>query len=232
MNTRTAHDLFTSGIVGSARLPRGGPVAGRPLVLYGHGGGNTSAEMHGAHGITASDTLTRRLGRGGMCVLAPTSTLQYGNATARARWADAHTARTVYGATGPVFAVGASAGFTAACAYARANPGVLTGIVGLIPLIDLVTVHAANTLGLAASLETAYGGPPTSADNPLDFAPEIADVTIVLYVASNDAVSVNADAFAAAHGNTTLLDVGPLGHTNNAIAAAPPDDIYDVIRAA
>lgn len=126
---------------------------------------------------------------------------------------------------GPVPLIGISMGVLTAMAYALANPTKVLCIAAVIPALDLNDLKVNR--GLAAAIDPAYGGTYDNATDgpthsPVMFADDLPDIPIRLWTASNDPVCVSstADAFVAARPATERVDLGALGHSDAAVAAA------------
>lgn len=116
---------------------------------------------------------------------------------------------------------GGSMGAAQCFNYARRFLHRVNRIGVIIPACDLEDMRAFDRggIGLQTRIEAAYGGNaawqlarPTH--NPVEFAPELADIDICIWYASNDpyCLPATALAFAAAHGNTRLVNLGAVGH--------------------
>jgi predicted alpha/beta hydrolase family esterase len=150
----------------------------------------------------------------------------WGNQTARSRiasvkaWAQ-DPAGPVYAKAGKVLLVGGSMGGVVMYNYAKEFIAQVAAIVALIPVTDLQDLVANNRGGYASSIQTAYGvgaGNVADADNPAKNTAVLSQVPISIYHASDDPICIASTitAFAAATG-AQRVDVGALGHTNDAI---------------
>jgi pimeloyl-ACP methyl ester carboxylesterase len=209
--------------------------AARNPVVYCHGGSADALQAAGV-GLAAIPGVLAALTRALFTIAAPTlGVAHWGNPAARARIADAvawlEANRAV---AGPAILVGTSMGAAAALNYAADNPGDVAAVVGIIPAVDLQAVRVADTGGARAGRDAAYGvaypaALPAGA-NPAARVAEL-DVPVLLCTASDDAISVNAGTFAAAIG-AELVDVGALGHDNDAVAAVDPEAVAAFVNAA
>lgn len=158
----------------------------------------------------------------------------WGNATADTRidaalaWLRANTTAT----SDPPLLVGASEGACDALTYASDHP--VAGVIGIIPAIDIQAMRVADTLGLRAAIDAAWGvtypaALPAGA-NPATLTAALSSVPQQHWYASNDTVSANIAAYAAAVG-ADLRNVGALGHTDAAIAAVAATDVLTFINA-
>jgi pimeloyl-ACP methyl ester carboxylesterase len=209
---------FTVGVNGDASWNPRVYANARPLIFC-HSAGMTGGEMVGYGQLPAVAPLVSDLIDLGFPAVAPTLGVEWGNATSMARITDALAwLRARNGTTAPAVLVGASMGACAAVTWAAANPTDVACIVGLIPAIDLQAIRVADTGGLRSSIDTAYGIAYPAAmavgTNPVTLS--VPGVPIGLWTASNDAVSANAANLAGA----TVTNVGALGHTTAAVAAA------------
>lgn len=150
----------------------------------------------------------------------------WGNSTAVARVASAVAyLRSTWDQDGPVVLVGISMGTLSAMAYTLANPTEVAAVAAVIPALDLNDLKVNR--GLAGAIDPAYGGTYNNATdgpthNPVLFAASLPAIPIQLWTASDDAVCVDstADAFVTARPQTTRVDLGALGHSDAAVAAA------------
>lgn len=175
----------------------------------------------------------RKLVEHGFVLIAPDLDLTWGNATGRTRIADAVTyANTNFGTTAPPILLGGSHGSTSALMYALEATTKPKCLVTFLTIADLKTVQSANTGGQAAGITAAWANPVPAQADTLVRASELASVPIYANYASDDAFSVNLSTFATSHGNTTLANVGALGHTDAAMAAADTTAIVNFVNAA
>lgn len=132
--------------------------------------------------------------------------------------------------------VGVSMGFLAAMNYARAFPGNVAGVVGILPVSDLNDIVTNNRGGFAGNVHAAYGGTYVEAvhgltHNPTNYAATIT-VPVRLYYAINDTIVIpsTVTGLAAAIPGATATSLGALGHTEDAIAAVSPATIAGIVR--
>lgn len=117
--------------------------------------------------------------------------------------------------------VGGSMGCTTALNWTRTHKASVAAVALLIPAVDVEDLRANNRgPGLQAPIEAAYGGnagwqAARPQRNPIEFAAEIQDIPIHIWYSSDDTVILpdRIMAFAAAHGNTEVTSMGPVGHT-------------------
>lgn len=187
--------------------------------------------LHGATGVSYSALLPIintasqlfEIAAGRYTVFSPDAGggVTFGNDTALNAIAAAQThAKASHGAkTGKIALHGTSMGAANALGYTRANPSNVACVVGTIPAIDIEDIRANNRGGYQATIHTAYGSNalwqaarPTH--NPVEFASEISAIPVLLFCSSNDPICIRAraDAFATAHGNTTIVDLGAVSH--------------------
>lgn len=225
-------DRFTAGQSDRTFGPRVDNHQYYPLIWMT--GGINTAESYGYIGFQAHlDALMVERFSGAM----PSIPGQLGNATAKATIA----ATRQYlidrnrGKSGKIILSGRSNGCVSSMLYAADHPEQIAGIVGFLPPIDAQYLYDNNTGGLQASYEAAYGitypTPLPNGASPMDASvlAAIADIPILLYYASNDTITTGGDKlddFVAAT-NTTLVDVGALGHTDAAVEAADTQQIVD-----
>lgn len=228
---------FTAAVKDAVCRPVDLSPAGHTVVAYGHGGGNTATEAIGAWGLPAMGTLVHTLAAAGLTVVAPTATLLWGNSTDQTRRTTAITwARTnARGSSAPVVLIGASMGSTSSLLYAADHPAEVAAVIGVIPAVDIQAIRVADTFGLRASIDAAWGVTyPAALPAGADPAARVADfdgIPIQLWYANDDPASVNIGTFAAAVG-ADLHDVGALGHTAAATAAVDAAAVLAFISAA
>lgn len=130
----------------------------RPVVLF-HGKGGTELEAFDA-GAGAWYKAADAIATAGYPVVCPraggpitwnVSTTLAGQAVTFAQGSE------VGGKSGKVFVAGTSGGFLPACKWARANPSLVAGIIGLVPATDLAFVFNAYPSS-QAEIDTAFGG--------------------------------------------------------------------------
>lgn len=228
MRSSVSSGRFTSGqqdlyIEGRYRITR------RPVV-YCHGASGSGYPTAN----TSVDPIIKAIAREGFTVLVPYIALLWSNATKDTRIADALTwgrANLACSSADPLV-VGVSMGGGAALHYAANHA--TAGVVGIIPAIDYQAIRVADTSGLRAGIDTAAGVTYPAAlpagFNPSTLTASLTTTPIQLWTASNDAVSANAATFATAVG-ADLHDVGALGHTDAAIAAADIPTIISFLAA-
>lgn len=204
-------------------------------VIYCHGGGGDAYECR-EYTKYAQTKLVSALSERFVVVSADLGGARtYGNDTVIAAIGRArnYLVNTLDVKPGKIALVGASMGFQSAAVYARAHPTQIAAIVGFIPLCDLTDIHTNNRAGATADINTAYGGAYSeatygAAHNPVTFASQLT-MPIQLWYASDDTAVIpsTVTAFDAAAPNCTINDVGALGHTEAAIAAADHQTVID-----
>lgn len=195
----------------------------RPGIVYCHGSGDNARTILSKAGQRPLiDALAQRY-----AVVAADLGLQaWGNDTHVQRIGEAIThLRATWGVTGPVILVAGSMGNLGALGYARLHPENVRAIAGIIPALDLADLMLR---GAAADINAAY--PPAYNDaamgpthSPVKYAATLdADLPIRLWTTSNDPICVpaTATAFVTARPQTVRTDLGALGHTEAAVAAA------------
>lgn len=226
---------FSTGLVDAFLAPR--IRKARPPVIYCHGLNGTGAQGVGGQGLPAVAALLSALAADGWPVVAPSTGNTWGNdaglvrVAAAAAWARAH-----LGATAdPAVVVGVSMGGTTALRWAYETPEDCAAAVVILPALDIEWIRANDPEGIdgTASIEAALSlGPsdpvPESAD-PARFAPDLA-MPIQLWTASDDDVSHGAASFAATTG-AQHHDLGPLGHSNAAVAAVDHAAVVEFVAA-
>jgi hypothetical protein len=206
-----------------------------PPVVYMAGAGSTADELAGAL-LPGLQPTVHAIVDAGFAIVCPTTILTYGNATGRAGIdnALAYARNTLGCANTPAVLLGASEGAGESMTYAYLNQSKVACIVGLIPIADLAEMVEQNVLGLAQTILDAWGVgalPLPSDADPMTPAHQalLSQVPMQLWYATDDAVSANITALQAGTG-CDIRAVGPLGHTDAAIAAAWPTDIVRFIR--
>lgn len=223
---------FTSGQLDAYAIPD--VSAGAPIVLYGHGAGGNGGEIVGANNLLAVPPIVQELVRQGFVVIAVTATALWGNSVSDGRLDDGlDYARDIFKASAdPPAGLGASHGFPMLANYALDHT--LSCLVGLIPAADLQAIRVADTLGQRAAIDAAHGVTYPAAlpagSNPMAEAAGLTDLVQENWYANDDAVSQNITVYNSVSG-AIGHDVGALGHTNAAIAAADISDIVDFIKA-
>lgn len=217
-------------ITGTVRSWRGD----NPPLVYLHGSGNNASTMTTTAGQYA---LLRALSQRFLVIAADLGGEAWGNDTHMNRINDAifyMRTRFGYGAEPVAFCAG-SMGTLGALNYLRANPSQVKGVAAIIPALDLADLMLR---GAAAGINAAY--PPAYNDatmgpthSPVKYAASLPSQTskpIKLWTSSNDAITVpaTADAFVAARPSTPRVNLGALGHTDAAVAAAV-DSVMDFL---
>lgn len=115
-------------------------------------------------------------------------------------------------------------------AYANANPAHALFVCGFVPMLDIADIRDNNRAGLAAAVNAAYGGlyndeihGPTH--SPVRFAATMdPSVPVMLLTSSNDPLAIPsaAAAFKASRPGTTVVDLGPVGHSTAAYLPGVP----------
>lgn len=202
-----------------------------PLCLYAHGAtGTTGTVTDNNDEMRLINALARKF----LVVVSEWGGDQYLNDTHISRLEAGRVAAQTLNVdpSGRTGLVGMSMGAGGSLAYARAFPGKVNFVAGLIPALDLNDLAVNNRLGLAAALNAAY--PPTGYDDavhgpthsPVKFAANLpGNLPIRLWTSSNDAAAVpsTAAAFIAARPQTTRTDLGAVGHSTASITAAVAD---------
>lgn len=117
--------------------------------------------------------------------------------------------------TGKIALMGFSHGASSVLNWARANPTLVSAIALACPLVDIEDVRANNRAGFQTAIETAWGGNANWQTarpnrNPVEFASQLASIPIFIAYGGADFITVpdTMTAFATAHGNTTLHNMG------------------------
>jgi pimeloyl-ACP methyl ester carboxylesterase len=218
-------DVFVSGLAGWAGGIRG--------VVYVHGRNDDATVVRSYASIGELNLVNAIAKSFPVLSIDAGGALTYGNSTAVARVGDAVTylQGTLGAKSGTVLLVGASGGCFAVLNYAKANPSKAGAVVCVNSAVDLNDIVVNNRGGLAAEVNTAYGGAYSEVThgptyNPANYAATFATPTLLHY-ASDDTLAVpsTVTAFDSACASATAVSVGALGHTQAAIDAAPRDDI-------
>lgn len=201
-------------------------------ILFFHGSGNTATTTFT---VTETYDLCAQLGRIGHVLAGDFALQSWGNNAGIARTVDGTDCLdAIDGISGPFVFVAGSMGNAIAMAAALAHPTLCAGIAGIIPLTDIADIRLR---GAAASVDAAY--PPAYNDatdgpthSPVRFATALpAELPIHLWSSSDDPLCppATAHAFVDQRYQTGFTDLGPLGHTNAALAAATPD-VVEFVR--
>lgn len=230
--------LATSSIFGQGYSPAAptewaymaGSVAAqrgeRPGLIYCHGSGGTATNM-----LTnaVERALIEKLAQRYAVIAADLALQAWGSATGVDRVGEARQCLIDrWNVTGPMYLLCGSMGNLNGLGYLRQHPEHIRAAACLIPALDLASL---NTMPpIPAEIAVAYGAPyndvtmgPTH--SPVRYAATLdPDVPIRLWTASNDTICLpsTATAFVAARPQTERVDLGPLGHTAAAVAAAQP----------
>lgn len=199
---------------------------GKPPLILCHGATDTAASIAAVDGFRA---LVTALAQDHLVVAADLGGDQWGNDTHLARIGQAIAYANSLGATGKPRLAGISMGTLGALGYARANPGAIAAVGVVIPALDLGDLYANR--GFSANINAAY--PPSGYNDatmgttrsPVKYAAGLpADLPIGLWTSSDDPYTVpsTADAFVTARPATWRTNLGALGHTPAAVAAAAP----------
>lgn len=208
---------------------------GNPGVLAFHGATNTAWTLpddgvwYGVPAAVANAGFTMlAAGYGGDT---------WGNDTAIARTLEAQSyLQGVMGGTaGQIALLGGSMGGLNAINYARAYPANVACLALIVPVVDLADMHDNNRGGLAASIETAYGGSSGYAaavgtKNPAVNTSEIAALNIPtrIWYSTSDTVTTTASqtTFGAAVG-ATMTSLGAIGHSMSSIVPSQVSAFID-----
>lgn len=226
-------------------------------MIFSHGAGGTYANALKLDGVPSQGAIVRRLvDEGGRTLLSPDAggPQGWGSDLVITRLGQAATwlrdpARTVdpLGSAialnvsdEPVVLIGVSMGGLNVLNYAKANPEDVAAIVLIIPVLDPEFVRANNVGGAAAAIDAAYGGSYVDATERADHSPAYwgpsrpADwPPTQVWFASDDpwCPLATCEAFGQTP-NTTLRNVGALGHDEDALAAVNVDDVLAFIAQA
>lgn len=197
-----------------------------PPLVYCHGSGDTSQTIYNPYGKLGQFTMLRALARRYVVVAADLGGQVWGNDTHISRVSDAveYAASLTNHSGDKVTLVGASMGNLGALGWARTHQSDIAAYVGVIPALDL-----AQLLPFApAEINGAYGGAYNDATHgsthsPVKYANQFkVSLPMTLYTASNDNICLpyTATQFVQRRPDTNRVDLGPLGHTENAILHA------------
>jgi acetyl esterase/lipase len=155
----------------------------------------------------------------------------YGNDDAVARIDGARDLLARFGAaSGPVALVATSMGAVAALRYAAAHRDQVWAVVAVLPLVDLVGAYQddigdqADEIARAWGLVRLLGQKLPAGVSPLELVDQLRGLPLQCWTASNDPVlpsAVTAGFVAQLGPPAETHDLGPLGHTEEAIAAVP-----------
>lgn len=199
--------------------------ANRNPVLWLHGGAATASQAVGV-GLGSVPKILTAVCKRLFPIVAPT-TFEGGAwvADADTEIDSAIAACRAYGGASydKVVMMGSSFGGYMSLHYAATHPNDVACVIGFIPLVDIETIRATNDpAGLRGAADTALGVTyPAPVPSGFNLMTRTSDFVcpILLFTASDDTVSVNADDFSAATG-AIQIDVGAMGHDNDAIEAA------------
>jgi pimeloyl-ACP methyl ester carboxylesterase len=224
----TTHAEASQTMVGKRWRPPGDwKAATRRGAVSCHGRVATGLQLTDANWMRSS---ALAMAAAGWALISPllASTTNWGNDAAIARVGDAIAyLRSHLGIdSGPVALVATSMGALAALNYARQNPGAVSRIALLLPVVDLAYEHDNNVAGLAAEIEAAYGGAAgyaaaVASHDPMQNAAAHAGKSIKVWLASDDTTAVTARqrAFVDATGAASY-DLGTVGHSGASINGA------------
>lgn len=233
MRSSYAVGLYQSG-EGTTILRPSAPHDELRGVVFCHGAGGLSGNAVHLTGVPSQSRLLRRIAAAGHVILSADlgGMFTWGNDTSITRLGQAITyLRSLDGVADiPPVVLGVSMGGLIALNHAKANPSAVAGVIGLIPVIDPEYVRANDVVGSASIIDSAYGGSyddsTQRADhNPSYWGPLLSDfVPTRLWHASDDIYCPLAtyEAFDVTP-DTTLFNVGALGHDEDAVAAADED---------
>lgn len=208
---------FMPGVKDAIVKPYG--TSDHPVIVYGHGAGGDASEAVGMRGYYAVENLVMGLAAEGYEVRSITGTHLYGNAEHKSRMM-------ATGATNSI-PIGCSMGAMASLIYAAAYP--VSRVVGIIPVVDPETVR--NTQDALLQINEAWGVTP---QQPLPPEADIMNLEwscpVQLWYAYDDPFSYNIDLFLDTHPYVDGHDVGPLGHSQNAIAAVDLQTVLDFLN--
>lgn len=193
------------------------PRAGATGVLYCHGAGGLSDQALVPEFAAVVNTLAS-LGHPVLsCDLGGISTWGNDTVLARIATAKAYLHSTLGAPAGKVLMVGASMGGLSCLVWAKNNPTLTAGVIGIAPVSDVTDIHTNNRQGLAAAIDSAYAGGWSQAThgaarNPVTFAASLASVPLLLYSGTTDVVVLPSTvaALASASGATNIPVTG--GH--------------------
>jgi pimeloyl-ACP methyl ester carboxylesterase len=146
---------------------------------------------------------------------------------------------TKYGAltSSKVAVIGGSMGGAAAMAWARANPTKCACLVLMLPVCDLNDMVVNNRLGLAASINAAYGGAYNNGTDgpnhsPVQFAAQLSGIPTQIWYATDDIVVIpsTVQTVIAAHGSAEVHTITG-NHTDAAFANINAQAIIDFLKA-
>lgn len=197
----------------------------RPPLILAHGSGDSAAGIATTAEFRA---LAHALAQDHLVVAGDFGGDTWGNDAHLARIGDAITFAANLGAVGKPRLVGLSMGGCGVLGYARANPTAVDRVAGIIPALDLADMKANR--GFGSQIDAAY--PPAYNDStdgptrsPVKYAATMrADLPVMFWTASDDVYTVpsTADAFVTARPQTGRTNLGAVGHTPAAAAAATP----------
>lgn len=200
-------------------------IGQRPPLVYCHGSGDTATTVLAK---TGQKPLIDALAQRYAVIVADLGYQAFGNDTHAARISEAIAyLEQTWGTRSRVTLVAGSMGVLGALGYTRVHPDRVRAVAGIIPGLDLADLMLR---GAAADINAAY--PPAYDDqvhgpthSPVRYAAGLAPgVPIHLWTASDDTIATpaTAAAFVVSRPTTGRTDLGALGHSEAAVAAAQP----------
>lgn len=209
----------------------------RNPVVYSHSAGGSAGEINRADDLGHP---VRHLVRFGFSVIALTLDAEdwWGTPEGVARTRDAiadHRAR--LGGVGPVVFYAISMGTTTTLQTALTMLDDVACIVLALPCLDLEEVRRREPV-LRPLINESWDRTPINTNlsplpagaNPIDRAPELGRIPILVHVASDDPVSINHQRFASDHGNTTIVELGAFGHSAEALSRVDPAGVAAFVQ--
>lgn len=213
-----------------------------PAVIYGHQSGGSAKVAIDGNAHAGTQALLQTVADAGFLVAAQDQggLTTWGNTTAQARMTATRTwvqASAPYlASSGRIAIIGISMGAVLMMNWAKANPTLVSCMVGILPATDLTAYYVAGGAG-RANIEAAWGVTypdplPAGADPTIGASSSVlVDIPYAAYYASNDDIATPAivTSMAAAIGGTAT-NVGALGHTEAAIGAVDAEEVAEFIQ--
>lgn len=193
------------------------PRAGATGVLYCHGAGGLASQALATEFAAVLGDLANAGHPVLACDLGGLATWGNDTVLARITTAKAYLHATLGAPSGKIMLVGASMGGLSCLVWAKNNPTLTAGVIGIVPVSDVTDIHTNNRSGLAAAIDSAYAGGWSEATygaarNPVTFAASLSAVPLLLFSGTTDDIVLPATvaALAAGSGATNIPVTG--GH--------------------
>lgn len=206
-------------------------------VVFIHSGGADGTSIINGTGLPGLASLMKRVGEEFLVAATNYEPQAFGNPTAQTRLGQCRTWLQANGALpGTVLCITTSQGAACALNYASDNPTHIGGIVSFMPGFHLDDLRDNDRGGTRVLIDAAWGvsypAPLPAGANPALKSAQLSAIPQQMWYATDDPyipTTVVTD-WAAASG-AEAYSVGALGHSDNAIAAAPHETVLEFLRA-